>query len=43
MSFGPSVGCYGVMTGSVFPWYIPRYFSTVLIFVKCSGIRVNIC
>jgi hypothetical protein len=36
MSFGPNVGCSGVMTGSVFLWCIPRYCNTVLIFVKCS-------
>lgn len=29
MSFGPNVGCSGVMTGSVFLWYIPRYCNTV--------------
>jgi len=34
MSFGPSVDCYGVMTGSVFLWCIPRYCSTVQIFVN---------
>jgi hypothetical protein len=35
-SFGPNVGCCGVMIGLAFLWCIPRYCIILLTYVKCS-------